>query len=217
MPTGIQSARRSTSSLPVGPANANNDLWSASCASGGSDRRMRHAECHRARLEPKHRVGNPESRKFVLLLGARRPMSQAAGMTTGGIEGRGVETGRFRCDDGRGRGQMRRIREVQQMQRLGLSRADRPAVRSHIRQRGRGPSPCPNPHRRNSSNRKIDSRGLWRPEHQLEYTLYSAARLSDPPRPPQRSTRCTALPTIRNAPHDGHKPRCFREKADRFS
>ena len=138
MPTGIQSARRSTSSLPVGPANANNDLWSASCASGGSDRRMRHAECHRARLEPKHRVGNPESRKFVLLLGARRPMSQAAGMTTGGIEGRGVETGRFRCDDGRGRGQMRRIREVQRMQRLGLSRADRPAVRSHIRQGSRG-------------------------------------------------------------------------------
>ena len=136
MPTGIQSARRSTSSLPVGPANANNDLWSASCASGGSDRRMRHAECHRARLEPKHRVGNPESRNFVLLLGARRPMSQAAGMTTGGIEGRGVETGRFRCDDGRGRGQMRRIREVQRMPRLGLSRADRPAVRSHMRQVG---------------------------------------------------------------------------------
>ena len=32
-------------------------------------------------------------------------------------------------------------------------------------------SPCPHPHRRNSSNSKIDSREFWRPDHQLEYTF----------------------------------------------
>ncbi len=41
-------------------------------------------------------------------------------------------------------------------------------------------APCPHPHRRNSSNRKIDSRGFWRPELQPEYTL------AKPPSCPKR-------------------------------
>lgn len=32
-------------------------------------------------------------------------------------------------------------------------------------------APCPHLYRRNSSNRKSDSRGFWRPDRQLEYTL----------------------------------------------
>ena len=41
-------------------------------------------------------------------------------------------------------------------------------------------APCPHPHRRNSSDRTLDSRGFWRPEHRAEYTL------TEPPGCPKR-------------------------------
>ena len=44
-------------------------------------------------------------------------------------------------------------------------------------------TPCPDPHRRNSGNRKIDPGGFRWPKHRPEYTL--AVSLSDKARPPQ--------------------------------
>ena len=48
-------------------------------------------------------------------------------------------------------------------------------------------APCPHLHRR-SSNRKIDSRGFWRPEHQPEYTINSPPGC--PKRPGHFSRSC---------------------------
>ena len=83
-----------------------------------------------------------------------------------------LTSSRLLCDDGHTTSCPTGVRQTQGVRRVGSCAAAGACAVSPMRQESRGPSePRPHPHSRSSSNRRIDPRGLSRPEVHGEYTL----------------------------------------------